>query len=743
LATEIPNDQDKAVEQVVRRLNLAQQRQNPDFRRFDRYYKLFRSYIPDGRWPWRSKIFVPYAFSTVITVLSKMVANDPTIEFAPRPKDEDPDQKVVEKAKLLSKLFSYQWSNAKGFAKLVDWVLITLIFGKGVVKIYWRYEKDEVKYNKYGVLGRKSVGVRNKVLFDGPDFDVVDPLDLFIDPQAKKVEDAVWIIHRTYPTLEELKDMKDSNGDPLYTLPSDEELTNSKLDPFYNEGMGNFKQRRARVTGPVPSIKDTTVDRLELLEHWTNGEVVTVANQSYIVRREENPFWDNKHPFVEMVDTPLPFDFYKIGTIEPIERLQHALNDIKNQRMDNVNLNLNRMWKLSKTADVDEYELVSRPGGIIHTGDMAGIEPIETPDVTNSSYTEEENIKYDIQQATGVSDYYAKGVGGDSVTNRTATGAKLVVEETNTRVKFKMKYLDDALQALGTKWHARNEQFIDSDQVLRITGASGTKFVKLSPQDIQGDYDIIAVSGSTEPLNKQAQTTQYLNWFQQLLSSYAVWGRQVQVDWHEVITEFSDKFGITNLERIFPAARAPLQPGATKGGNTGIIPAEQPDMTPAESLPQGMVPPEQANETQAATGAPGAQIMGGGDEQEQEKKPDSVSIPGNSAVGIEVLLNRGEITPEQADQLHQIVSLPQAQQPLHKAALDAQKVQQKGQIDVLQQKHNATKLEVESAQTHRDSQLAHEQALVPHRVGIMQTLLSRIGLGGKNGQEPPNGNSQS
>lgn len=705
MATQLPQGKEQALDQVVQRFTLAQQKQNPDFKRFDRYYKLFRNYIPKGNLAWRSRIFVPYVYSTIQTMLSKMVANDPTIEFAPR------NEESADKAKLMSKLFDYQWSKAGGFAKLVDWLLVTLLFGKGIVKIYWRFEKEEVQYNKYELLGlRKTVGTKNKVLFDGPDFDVVDPLDLFIDPQAKTVNEAQWVIHRTYPTLENLKDTQTPDGKPLYNLPPDEEMMGTKQDPYYNEGMGDFKQRRARVTGPVPAVKDTTVDRVELLEHWTNEEVVTVANKKHIIRREDNPFWDNRHPFVEMIDSPIPFDFYKMGTVEPIETLQHALNDTRNQRLDNVNLSLNRMWKVGKTGDVDEHELVSRPGGVIHVGQMDALEPFETPDVTQSSYREEEAIKYDIQQGTGISDFYAKGVGNDSVANRTATGAKLITEETNNRVKFKMKFLDDALENLGTKWHARNEQFIDSTIALRITGAGGTKIVKLSPQDVAGDYDIIPVSGSTEPINKQAQVTQYINWYQQMVNTYPIWGRQVQVNWHEIVTDFSQKFGINNLDKIFPAASPPLQPGQALNGATGVMPqqSEMPGMTPAESMPQG-------------------QIQGGDEQQGQDQQPDKVSIAvKDPAIAIELLGNRGELKPEQVQQLHQVVTLPQAQQQVTKAATDAHKVTQQGALGLLKQKHQQTQLEVEANQSQQQQQQQNEQTLTGHKVGIFQSLMQGL-----------------
>lgn len=643
MATELPKSADKAVEKVVERLEIAEKRQRSDFKRFDRYYKLFRNYIPKGKWAWRSKVFVPYVYSTVITILSKMVANSPVINFVAR---EDGDDK---KAKLNSQLFSYQWEKVKGFLKLVDWVLVALLFGKGIIKVYWRYEKKRMKTREFSFGGlRKKIVEKTVILFDGPDFEVLDPLDTFIDPQAKTVQEAAWIIHRTYPTIEELKGTLDADGEPLYDLPSDEEIENSSVDPYDSQGTTNWKQSRARTTGAFTNAKDDTVSRPELLEHWTDNECFYVLNRKFEIRRTDNQFWHSEKPFIELTDTPNPFDFFKMGVVEPIEQVQHALNDLVNQRLDNINIILNRMWKVGKNADVDEHELVSRPGGIIHANDITQVEAVVTPDVTQSSYAEETNLKADIQQATGVSDLYAKGVGGDTVVNRTAGGARLIVEESNVRIKFRMKFLDAALSDLGHMWHALNEQFIDSDLVIRIIGPKGHEYVKMTPQDVIGDFDVIPVSGSTEPINKEAQTAQYLNWFQQIVQTFPIWGTAVKIDWNQVLRKLSEKMGVSELDSVFPDS-APEVAGNPQA--IGSLPAVQPGQMP------GPMP--------TAPGVPG------------EQKPDSpikVSVQANTPAGIEVLKNMGAIDEQQAALLHNAVTTPTIAENQHRQVMEEAKM---------------------------------------------------------------------
>jgi hypothetical protein len=60
-----------------------------------------------------------------------------------------------------------------------------------------------------------------------------------------------------------------------------------------------------------------------------------------------------------------------MGLIEPVISLQNELNTVRRQRLDNVNLMINRMWKVLSTADVDIDKLTASPAELFLTDDMA------------------------------------------------------------------------------------------------------------------------------------------------------------------------------------------------------------------------------------------------------------------------------------------------------------------------------------------------------------------------------------
>ena len=140
---------------------------------------------------------------------------------------------------------------------------------------------------------------------------------------------------------------------------------------------------------------------------------------------------------------------------------------MRNQRMDNASLILNRMWLVANGAGVDEDELVSDVGGVIHTDKIEGVQPLYPPEIPNSSYREETLIKADIQQTTGITDY-TKGVASDALANETATGISMMQEAGNARIKLKMMNIEMGIREIGKLFISLNKQFIDEETVIKF-----------------------------------------------------------------------------------------------------------------------------------------------------------------------------------------------------------------------------------------------------------------------------------
>lgn len=447
-----------------------------------------------------------------------MVANNPKFRFEPR---EESDEKQVKK---MSTLIDYQLDRMDFLKKFKMWVKDALIYGTGYIRCYWRVDaKDQ---------------------YNDPDIDNVDILEFYPDPKAAEVDGGDFVIHRTVVGLDALERQKTPTGEPLYQNLKFIRMNNTadlaqQMLYVNNKSMSYGEINTALPNMGSPFIQSFT-KQVEVLEYWgvnpedeSNEWVITIANRSTVIRAEKNPY-GNRRPFVKLHVDPMAHTMNGKGIIEPIEYLQLELNDTRNQRMDNVNLILNKLFVVRKDGDVDETELISRPGGVIYEGIPNAVRVLETPDVTQSAYQEEALIKQDAQNAVGVSDIIQGQLSSASenvpgqVLNKTATGAQIAVQQTGSRFKYYMQNIEDALREFGEILYEYNQEFLSEEKIIRVNAPNDYQkvqkaglinkikgfiglpqenfqqyeFERVKPEEVrQLKLDVKVDSGSTQPVD--------------------------------------------------------------------------------------------------------------------------------------------------------------------------------------------------------------------------------------------------
>lgn len=550
-------DRQAAVERVKQAYNDSLTFLRPKFLKYNEYYRIYRALRDEGKqnYAGRAKLFIPYVFSTIETIIPRLIGNKPTIEAIPRePSD-------ILRAKANSSLFAYEWDMMDMKKLLKSWVKQTLIYGTGIIKLYWEYDEE------------------NEV--DKPCADLVDLFDFYYDPNAVSIKDAAYVVHRSERSLYELKNNEN------YEVPSGLEAV-VKQD--------EYKVQRDAILG-LTKPNDRDSKKVEVLEYWGeydlgNGPeecLIVVANKEFLLRAEPNPYLHKQKPFIKMLDVEDPHSFEGIGEVEQLASLQYELNDIRNQRMDNVTLILNRMWKVVKTGDVDEEDLVSQAGQIVHVGDPNALQVIETPDVTASSYNEESLVKQDMQYVSGVSDYVAGNnpsanqEGGTGSLNRTATGIMLMQEAGNARFKYKLDNIEDSLKDFGEQLLALNQQFVNKDLLLRVTNIDGSEWLEIPQNEIKGQFDIQVEGGSTQPMNKsirRAEARELLQTLTPLAQSGLPINLQFYVDY------LTKTYDLPDAEKAEASAVAPAgsQIPAEMAGEGGESATRNPQGSTAASI---------------------------------------------------------------------------------------------------------------------------------------------------------------
>lgn len=452
--------EDKALNLVKERFQVSQSYTSPYFTKFQRFYSLYRSYLDKGRLPWKSNLMIPKAFEIVETIAPRIAQAQKKWEVLPV------EGMDADNAEAYQSLLEFQFQQSNFEEVLEEWTKEALIYGTGVAKVSWNGKQ--------------------------PQAEVVDIFDFFPDPKARSDSEFLYAIHRVQ------RDISDLRKNPNYN-----KTALDKLEKDGTKATDDSQERKSRLAIDGVNASDGSRKRYEVLEYHGLFEDEDGTEKLYcitisgdvVLRLEESPYpWI---PFVVVNDQKIPHELYGIGEIEPIESLQNELNDVRNQRMDNIKLNLNTMWKVVNGGVQFEDELVSRPGGIVHLTRPDGLLPNDRSPIPSESFTEESVIKSDMERATGANSAVAGALtspmGGTQggVLNRTATGYQGAINQGDKRFSAKVNQMKRGLIKIGRMYLECDQLFMTKAQTIRIIGEDmAPLLMPILPEDIKAGFDL-------------------------------------------------------------------------------------------------------------------------------------------------------------------------------------------------------------------------------------------------------------
>jgi len=576
---------------VKKRYDLAVENQRPKFEKFNDFDYIFHSKLKyfDPNLP--SKVFNPAAWSFIETIVTRMLSKDPIVAYKPR----EGGDKV--QSSILTDMFSYWYDKADIYPRMVEWVKSALIYGTGIIKLDWfTSEPRMVKSYVYDINGEAMVDEEGKYItdeypvidYDDPRVQNVNIYDFFVDPKATSIDDAKWVIHQYWVEIAELENQNkqaEQYGKTIYSKAGLRKLKASKTSD------SQYEQERRKAAGYNDNKGDNTVDRVKIWEMWENNRCVMIADESIVLRDEENYYWHGKKPFIRIVDSINIKDFYGKGEIEPIEKVVHAINTVQNQRITNVNRILSPMWKARNTVDDEELQFIDN--GIIHVNDLNDAEIIPMPNVTGTAVNEQNVLMETAQRALGVTDY----VQGIQTAAQTAKEVEVKTTQANARFAHKVKLFETmGLKKMGEIVYQLYQQFVTTSKVIRVVGPNGERFVRVTAAELAGEYDVVPESESTLEADMSQEFTKFVNLFQ-LLQPYMrktvldpITGSPKETGYineEEMVRELINKSGEKDPERFIDGGgniqsqiatgqgQVPQAVGQAVSGGTGLLGSDQ------------------------------------------------------------------------------------------------------------------------------------------------------------------------
>jgi len=470
------------------------------------------------------------------------------------------------KAKIFEFMLKWQTKKMRFFERLnTEGKREMAVDGTLVAKICWDFEtKEEVVEEKTGnspldkikeFLGKGiKKTIKSKVVEDKPSIEFIDLLDCYIDPMAKSIQDAPFFAIRYLENIDDLKENK------LY-----KNTQFVKGETTIDEGTNDSTATQKYDVG---ATQESQIEKAEVFECWTDENVITIAGREnpVIIREQKNPFAHGKKPFEECWYIKTGRRWYGVGVAELLLQLQRLLNEWGNQKIENREILLNKMFMVKRGSIKDVRQLVSRPAGFIEVDDLGSIKPLEFSDITSKAFEEEQSIYSWAQRITNSWSMLSGGAEGGS-----GTATESMIRSRGSEGYFGdiAMNLKDFVIRVVSQLAQLDQQFLDEEATIRIMGDSQEfaplddamsipegvredmgqfRFIHLDDYDlIKGNYDFdidIDNSQITDRAVKVKQLIEYSQW----AGSNPVIAQKI--NWTALAKEVLSLQGI-NPEKIF------------------------------------------------------------------------------------------------------------------------------------------------------------------------------------------------
>ena len=563
-----------------------------------RFYELYKNHIDPSAYPYKARLAIPSAFS--ITEVQTAFLLDMIFESGDflEVMGQTPNGQVS--AWAVKEMLNYHFRHSfKTYEEFEKFIRQMLIYGTSIFKVFWNYKPGwktrlvpEYVNNDLGEY--KSI-LQPEILENKPDGYAVDLWNFGIDPNCSDIDTARFAFEEMWVDPIALME-KQQIG--IYKN-VDHTLSQSSM---VNEGLQTrFDKIDTVAWQDSPYVERGKIHVIDywgyLTKGWTDGKISKQAKsqlyhvvmalsatssggegQPVILLAEPSPFHHNRIPFVDAALNRCVGEFYGVGDIEYCESLFHEERDLRNIALDNLNLTMHQMFKIRKGADIDEGELVSAPGAVIHVPEMDDLEPMAFRPVDPSNFQTQESIRRDIETVTGVNDFVMGQYRSSTGFNDTATGISLIQQMALKRIAHKGQIVQRVIRDVGHMAFtliAQYQPFGTSVRILDKESATSYRFIDISPEALANAYDFHIVNAPALG-SKEIQQQQLIQILQILMAAKQDGGPQL--DWTRYVKRLMETMGIPNAQEFFGFAQfnQPMNPELGEPG-----PAEE-LLTPEE-----------------------------------------------------------------------------------------------------------------------------------------------------------------
>ena len=421
-------------------------------------------------------------------------------------------------------------------------------------------------YNYWDHRKRASDG---KVLYDRPWIDLRPIENIRIDPSANwlaPVESSPYFIDLipmyAADVIQMMKMIDPKTGQPRWKPYTEAQIIATQSNDYDST-------RETRERGASGARQDPATQR----EHLKHFDIVWVHRNIYRHHGDDMVWYTlgtslllSEPKYLDEVyfhgERPYTMGSYILETHrifstslpELTKDLQKEANEIANSRMDNVKLAINKRYFVKRGREVDLASLVRNAAGSVSmmTDPEGDVKVVETPDVTGSSYAEQDRINLDFDDLAGA--FSPSSIQSNRRLNETVGGLQILKGDSGSMVGYGLKTLVESWMEPTLRQVIKLEQKYETD--LTILSLAADKAGAYERFGVNADLDDLLNQELTTKVNVGMTATDPGTRLQQLIavtqSFVEIAAQNPGMDLKVLADEMYGKIGYRNSEKFWP-----------------------------------------------------------------------------------------------------------------------------------------------------------------------------------------------
>ena len=343
-----------------------------------------------------------------------------------------------------------------------------------------------------------------KVKKNQPTLDIINFENFYLDPSCEGDLDkaAFAVISFETSKAELLKDGRYTNLEKV-NWSSNTPLTESD---------------HSTMTDSAVEFKDDLRKRVIAHEYWgwydiNNDDSLVPICATWIgnamIRMEENPFPDQKLPFVVVPYLPVKRSITGEPDAELLAENQAILGAVTRGMIDLMGRSANGQTGFAKgMLDVVNRRRYDSGADYEFNPNMppaSGILQHKYPEIPTSALNMLQLQNQEAEALSGVK-AFSGGLSGESYGN-VATGIRGMLDAASKREMAILRRLAEGLEKIGAKIITMNQVFLSEEEIVRITNG---EFISVRREDIQGEFDLEVDITTAEINESKAQDLSFM-----------------------------------------------------------------------------------------------------------------------------------------------------------------------------------------------------------------------------------------